>query len=50
MLMNMIFGAMASFPSGANDWPDRETRNEHLRHCFAIFLNGVLSREKPQRR
>jgi AcrR family transcriptional regulator len=48
MLMNMIFGAMASFPSGANDWPDRKTRNEHLRHCFEIFLNGVLFRERPQ--
>jgi len=41
MLMDMIFGAMVSKPGHPNDWPDRETRLRHLRHCIAIFTAGV---------
>ncbi|AVA23417.1 TetR/AcrR family transcriptional regulator [Rhizobium sp. LEGMi198b] len=46
MLMNMIFGAMISHPGKLNDWPDRETRLRHLRHCIAIFLAGVQAHRK----
>jgi AcrR family transcriptional regulator len=41
MLMNMIFGAMTSFPGCPSDWPARETRNRHLRLCVDVFLGGV---------
>ncbi len=40
MLMNMIFGAMISHPGKPNDWPNRETRLQHLRQCIAIFVAG----------
>ncbi|MFK0164721.1 TetR/AcrR family transcriptional regulator [Rhizobium sp. NPDC090279] len=45
MLMNMIFGAMISKPGHPNDWPNRETRLRHLRHCIAIFTAGVQPRK-----
>lgn len=43
MLMNLIFGAMTSLPGCPSDWPDRETRQEHLRHCIKVFLGGVAA-------
>ncbi|CAN7461940.1 TetR/AcrR family transcriptional regulator [Rhizobium rhizogenes] len=46
MLMNMIFGAMITLPGKTNDWPDRETRLRHLRHCIAIFIAGVQPHRK----
>jgi len=46
MLMNMIFGAMITLPGRTNDWPDRETRLRHLRHCIAIFVAGVQPHRK----
>ncbi|MGO4567813.1 TetR/AcrR family transcriptional regulator [Rhizobium sp. 2YAF20] len=41
MLMDMVFGAMASPPGRSNDWPDRQTRDQHIRGCFNVFMNGV---------
>lgn len=45
MLMDMVFGAMASPPGRPNDWQDRETRNEHIHRCFNVFLNGVRCKQ-----
>lgn len=47
MLMDMVFGAIAELPLGSNDWPNRKARNDHLRQCFHVFLNGV---QPPERR
>jgi AcrR family transcriptional regulator len=41
MLMDMVFGAMTLKPGRPKDWPDRETRNRHIRRCFDVFLDGV---------
>jgi AcrR family transcriptional regulator len=41
MLMDMVFGAMAFKPGRPKDWPDRQTRNRHIRRCFDVFLHGV---------
>jgi AcrR family transcriptional regulator len=48
MLMNMIFGAMISHPGKPNDWPNRETRLQHLRQCIAIFVAGVQAHRKAR--
>ncbi|SCB48838.1 TetR/AcrR family transcriptional regulator [Rhizobium multihospitium] len=45
MLMSMIFDAMISRPGRPKDWPDRETRLRHVRHCIAIFTAGVQPRK-----
>lgn len=44
MLMDMIFGAMKTFPGCPKDWPDLEARRRHLRQCIAIFLDGARTR------
>lgn len=49
MLMDMIFGAMASFPNCPDDWPDRQSRRRHLRMCIDVFLNGVCRAGRQRR-
>ncbi|OEC99836.1 TetR/AcrR family transcriptional regulator [Rhizobium sp. AB2/73] len=46
MLMSVIFDAMISRPGRPKDWPDRETRLRHLRHCIGIFTAGVQPRTR----
>jgi hypothetical protein len=44
MLMSMVMGALAPLPGNLDNWPSRQARNDYLRCCFEIFLNGVLPR------
>lgn len=44
VLMSMVMGALAPLPGQLDHWPNREARNHHLRCCFDVFVNGVVSR------
>lgn len=44
MLLSMVMGALAPLPGNVDNWPSRQVRNNHLRRCFDVFLNGVLPR------
>jgi TetR/AcrR family transcriptional repressor of mexJK operon len=44
ILMDMIFGAMAFKAIGGGNWSGDKDRNTHIRHCIAVFLNGVRPR------
>lgn len=47
MLLSMVMGALAPLPGNLDNWPSRQARNDHLRQCFNIFLNGALPRRSP---
>ena len=46
LLMDMIFGGMVfkSMTVDSLPWPDAEERDDHVRRCVSVFLNGVRSR------
>jgi len=46
MLLSMVMGALAPLPGNLDNWPSRQARNDHLRRCFDVFLNGVVPRHE----
>lgn len=42
MLMSVVMGALAPLPGNLDNWSSREERDDHLRRCFEVFLNGAL--------
>ena len=46
MLLDMVFGAMASRLNGAElDWPGDDDREGYIKLCIRVFLRGVEKRD-----
>ncbi|WP_271200349.1 TetR/AcrR family transcriptional regulator [Methylopila turkensis] len=41
LLMDLVFASSRFQPGSADDWPDRDTKKDHVRWCIRMALRGL---------